>query len=311
MQVIKEVRKGFMSTFTLKCKMCGITQQIHSEDPRNVSEITESLDINSALILGAVSSGNGYSTLAEISAAINMPMMAENTYSNYHDKVSDVIYSTAKKVMKEAGKEEAELTKILGEIDENGVPFITVVADGAWSKRSYYNVNCNAASGVGCIVGHRTGKLLYLGFRNKFCRTCDFYNRKKVEIPQHKCFKNWIGTSTSMETDIIVEGFRSSITTHGLKYLTSVGDGDSSVYSKLMETKPYGPQTVITKIECRNHLLRNFSSKLRDTSKRRRSASTNALVPVYLRKEVKNNAKRLRFAKYRIEENTNFQTKVK
>ncbi|XP_074030785.1 uncharacterized protein [Leptinotarsa decemlineata] len=133
MQVIKEVRKGFMSTFTLKCKICGITQQIHSEDPRNVSGITESLDINSALILGAVSSGNGYSTLAEISVVINMPMMAENTYSNYHDKVSDVIYSTAKEVMEEAGKEEAELAKNLGEIDENGVPFITVVADEAWS----------------------------------------------------------------------------------------------------------------------------------------------------------------------------------
>nr|XP_023028737.1 uncharacterized protein LOC111516867 [Leptinotarsa decemlineata] len=315
MQVIKEVRKGFISTFTLKCKMCGITQQNHSEDPRNISGITESLDINSALILGAVSSGNGYSTLAEISAAINMPVMAENTYSNYHDIVSDVIYSTAKKVMEEAGKEEAELAKNLEEIDENEVPFITVVADGAWSKRSY-NVNYNAASSVGCIVGHRTGKLLYLGVRNKFCSTCDFYNRKEVEIPQHKCFKNWIGTSTSMETDIIVEGFRSSITTHGLKYLTLVGDGDSSVYSKLILTKHYGPQTVITKIECSNHLLRNFSSKLRDISKRRRSASTNALVPVYLRKEVENNAKRLRFAiskatKYRIEENADFQTKVK
>lgn len=91
---------------------------------------------------------------------------------------------------------------------------------------------------------------------------------KNKEIPNHKCYKNWTGTSTSMETDIIVQGFKCSIETNGLKYLTLVGDGDSSVYNKLLEASPYGPQTVIKKIECRNHLLRNFSSKLRDlTSK--------------------------------------------
>ncbi|KAG5880691.1 hypothetical protein JTB14_024263 [Gonioctena quinquepunctata] len=243
--------------------MCAITQQIYSEDPRNISETTESMDINSALTIGAVSTGNGYSRLAEISAAINMPMMAENTYSHYHDKVSDGICSTAKKVMEEAEREEAEFARNLGDV---------VVADGAWSKRSY-DVNYNAASGVGCTVGHRTGKSLHLGVRNKFCSTCNFHNRKELEIPQHKYFKNWIGTSTSMEADIIVEGIRCSITTHGLKYLTLVGD------------------------------------------ERKRSASTNALVPVYLGKEVENNAKRLRFAiseetKYRIEENTDFKTKV-
>lgn len=115
-------------------------------------------------------------------------------------------------------------------------------------------------------MGYRTGKLLYLGIRNKYCSTCQYYCTKNEDIPVHKCFKNWSGTSTSMETDIIIEGFRTSIDTHGLKYLTLVGDGDSSVYNKLMEIKPYGPQTGIKKIECKNHLLRNFSSKLRDLS---------------------------------------------
>lgn len=70
-----------------------------------------------------------------------------------------------------------------------------------------------------------------------------------------------------METDIIVEGFKKSISMYVLKYLKLVGDGDSSVYKKLLRSKPYG-NTIIEKIECKNHLLRNFSSRLRDlTSK--------------------------------------------
>lgn len=115
-----------------------------------------------------------------------------------------------------------------------------------------------------CIVGFRTGKVLFIGVRNKYCSMCEFYASKNEKSPEHFCSKNWQGSSTSMETDIICDGFKNSLKNHGLKYTTLVGDGDSSVHNKLMEIRPYGPQTVIKKIECRNHLLRNFSSKIRD-----------------------------------------------
>lgn len=68
-----------------------------------------------------------------------------------------------------------------------------------------------------------------------------------------------------METDIIAEGFKTSVLVHGLKYLKMVGDGDSSVYRRLLQIKPYGNK-LVEKVECRNHLLRNFSSKLREIS---------------------------------------------
>jgi len=46
-----------------------------------------------------------------------------------------------------AGNEEAEIAKKEGNVNENGVPLITVIADGAWSKRSYKS-GYNALSGV-------------------------------------------------------------------------------------------------------------------------------------------------------------------
>lgn len=41
-----------------------------------------------------------------------------------------------------------------------------------------------------------------------------------------------------------------------------LGDGDSSVTKKLNEVLPYGSNFQIKKIECKNHLLRNYCTKL-------------------------------------------------
>lgn len=66
-----------------------------------------------------------------------------------------------------------------------------------------------------------------------------------------------------MESDIIVEGFKRSLEMYGIVYKKLIGDGDSSVYKKIIEARPYGSQ-LVEKIECKNHLLRNFCTKLRD-----------------------------------------------
>lgn len=141
MYVAKEVSKGLCSTFYLKSKMCGIEKRLNNEDVNNP------LSINSAITLGAISTGVGYSQLDEIASSINMPMMAHSTFTQYQDRMSDIVYDTAWKLLEEGGKEEAELARQHNEIDEEGIPYITVVTDGAWCKRSY-NVNYDASSGV-------------------------------------------------------------------------------------------------------------------------------------------------------------------
>lgn len=69
-----------------------------------------------------------------------------------------------------------------------------------------------------------------------------------------------------MEADIICEGFKASKDMYGIIYARMIGDGDSSTYAKILEAKPYDNHTV-EKIECRNHILRNFCNKLRAVSK--------------------------------------------
>lgn len=49
--------------------------------------------------------------------------------------------------MREAGEEERRLAVSNGDVDGTGMPFITVLVDGGWSKRSYGHTY-NAASGA-------------------------------------------------------------------------------------------------------------------------------------------------------------------
>ena len=55
-----------------------------------------------------------------------------------------------------------------------------------------------------------------------------------------------------METDILVESFRSSEEMQGLQFLVFIGDGDSSVFYNLKQCVSYGSN--IRKYECANHI---------------------------------------------------------
>lgn len=67
-----------------------------------------------------------------------------------------------------------------------------------------------------------------------------------------------------MESDAIVEGFKSSLEMHELIYKSVIADGDSNVFKAVTDNKPYQKETVtVKKIECTNHLLRNLCKKLK------------------------------------------------
>jgi len=134
-----------------------------------------------------------------------------------------------------------------------------------------------------------------MGVRNKYCSICDKAKLNKNTASAHLCFKNWDGTSTAMEADIIVEGFRQSIPMHNIIYNKLIGDGDSSVTKKLFLAKPYGRDVFIKKIECMNHILRNYLNRIVDIATHRKSSS-GTVVPGFLRKVLKDKRLKLRYA---------------
>lgn len=261
--IIEEKLQGFCSTFSLSCAMCG------SQFLLKTCQIkTNKLDVNQSAVSGVISIGCGRTNLNELAASIDLPLMNKSIYEKCHVNLFNWWKTTAEATMIEAGKEEASIALESGNVSPSGIPTIAVTADAAWGKRSY-KTNFSSAAGVGAIIGVKSGKLLHVGIKNKYCVTCSRAANKNITPLKHRCNKNHTGSSTSMEKSIIVEGFRESVKTHNLVYAKLIADGDSSVYKNILESRPYSNVTV-EKVECSNHLMRNYNGKnlslMKDTS---------------------------------------------
>ena len=82
-----------------------------------------------------------------------------------------------------------------------------------------------------------------------------------MQMAKNTRFKNWKKLSSSMETDIILIGFKAAEKQHGVRYIKFIRDGDSSVYPSLIAGVP-GWRYAITKQECANHALKCYRASL-------------------------------------------------
>ncbi|KAF4528233.1 hypothetical protein B566_EDAN016008 [Ephemera danica] len=169
----------------------------------------------------------------------------------WQEKLQDYMIAT--------GKMEKEIAIARGDIDPDGVPFVTVIVDGGWCRRSFGH-NYNAHGGVAVIIGAETQKLLHYGVLCRNCATCSTAERLNREPRPHECSKNYDGPSTAMEWNIIVNGFNCSEEVHGLRYKFFIADGDANVLHQVKLQCPYGRS--VRKIECANHKVRCITSNL-------------------------------------------------
>lgn len=151
-----------------------------------------------------------------------------------------------------------------------------------------------------------------MGVKNKYCTPCARAQKHDQQPNPHTCFKNWGSnqSSSSMEPALIADGFVCSEEMYGIRYARLIADGDSSVYKKILECRPYKRNTV-EKIECKNHLMRNFCNRLRVIA----TTSNKNKNTVYLRKKIGDSILRCRTAitkaaEYRRKEDTSNPEKV-
>ena len=214
--------------------------------------------------MAQMSTGSGCNNLEELLCTIGIPSMTKPTFIKIKRLLGSAFETYLGELMLQAGREEKNLA-IKNNKYHQTIPAITVIVDGGWSKRPHKH-SYNANSGVGVIFGAATKKLLYMGVKNKYCAVCSIAQKKKSKPPNHQCFKNWSGSSTSMEADIIASGFRPSESMHGVRYTQVIGDGDSSIFYTIQTTVPtYGRDVV--KIECANHAIKCYRSRLEQLAK--------------------------------------------
>ena len=82
---------------------------------------------------------------------------------------------------------------------------------------------------------------------------------------QHEpdCTMNHDGSSKAMEEEGAKLMFSRSEAMHGLRYTTYLGDGDSSSYSGVVKSRPYGPHIDINKEDCVGHIQKRMGTSLR------------------------------------------------
>ncbi|KAJ8891500.1 hypothetical protein PR048_004028 [Dryococelus australis] len=261
--------------------------------------------LNIAGSWAALSPGIGFYHFENMLGTLSVPAMNHNTFTKNESFVE-------KKSISEAGKEERLLAEERGNVDSDGVCFTTVNVDGGGAMatttthqvwRSTGEIGDPRENPPSCgilpvgfpraktevtpprieprpplwevsglvarlqrppkaVIGELTGNtLLYANGQ-----------RDNAPAKTHVCYNNWDNNtpSTAMEQDI-VEGFRSSEQMHGMQYKHFVGDGDSSVRARLLQNVPYGRS--IHNIECTNHCIINYTSRLHTLAADKTSAA--------------------------------------
>ncbi|KAK4875976.1 hypothetical protein RN001_012398 [Aquatica leii] len=132
MYLVSESRKKLESTFRLKYKMCNVTHDIYSDNPTN-----HEINVKEAAVLRCISTENNFFHLADTYAALNLPSLSNHKYFSVSTHIAEVIRNTAWECMKKADQEETRLAKDVKDVDHQEAPFITVIADGVWCRRSY------------------------------------------------------------------------------------------------------------------------------------------------------------------------------
>ena len=201
MTLVEQERDGLASVLLGECSHCdeliAFETSAKIKGPRGYSR----WETNLASVWGQMATGGGHTQLEETMSIIGVPVMSKTSFVTTERQIGEFWKDELDKFIVEAGAEEKKLAEERGDYHE-GIPAITVIIDGGWSKRSHKH-SYNAKSGVAIILGKETGKLLHIGVRNKYCVSCS----KNIPQDKHICYKNWSESSSQMETDIIWTDF--------------------------------------------------------------------------------------------------------
>lgn len=264
--------KGFAHTFLGYCETCDDDFPLFcsSEVAENNPEMYEHGEkgtphsVNIRMVSFVRSIGKGHQALVNFSRHLNSPPpMTKNNY----EKLMKHQHSAAKKValssMETAAKE------LLDESD--GEKNVSVSVDGSWQRRGYSSHN-----GLTTVCSVKTGKCLDIEVLSNFCKGCCRLNKldknsteyiDKLAKHKPKCQLNHTDNAGSMEGAGALKIFNRSEDNSGLIYSEYLGDGDSSAYKTVSDSKPYGDRVDIKKLECVGHVQKRVGSRLRQLKK--------------------------------------------
>jgi DNA-binding MarR family transcriptional regulator len=264
---------GLDTSVQIKCPTCE--RVLFKYDPRNPQYGSGILPATKGLVSSCMNSGVGFAGFEQIVQKVNTEYkLHSHQYHSYKKEVGDNIldmFNNQKKIVNECVFTDHHERGI--EPDGDGVLDVDVTFDGTWLTRGH-----SSNSGVSFVMDAENGFILDYEVLSKFCQKCNRINKKHEdnadrcarEINRHKlsgeCLQNYNGSSGAMEKESALRIWDRSVETNAMRYTGFISDGDSSAYTALNESKPYG-DTVITKHECVNHVAKRLGTHLRQLKK--------------------------------------------
>ena len=253
-------KQGFCICYQLQCPNCLWTKTFTTSNEAVVEGRTRnSMEVNVRIVMAFREVGIGYEGIADFASCMNMhkPMTRSN-YNKIIGNMHKAYVEVASDSMKAASE---ELKSFEGKSD------VSVSFDGSWQKPGHASLN-----GIVSAISVSTGKVLDYEVKSKKCKSCDAHknmdrnsNEYQVWKVDHDlvCTTNHTGSSGKMEVDGVLDIFKRSMEKNGLRYLSFIGDGDSSTFKTVSEAKPYGSDVLVEKKECVGHVQKRMGTRLR------------------------------------------------
>ncbi len=251
--------RGLGSTYNFVCN--NNCEQLCSFPSCPTEGNLQRYTVNKRAIFSMRCIGGDRAELETFCGVMDIPSgISKSTVHILNSKISEAAISSAASSMSDAAKHEYNNSESINDTFERD---IDVSLDGTWMTRGH-----SSNIGTTCIIGLETGKVLDSETLSKQCKGCDWWNNKDKTTQAYKdwqanhiCTINHTGSSGSMEATAAVAMFGRSKNLHSLRYTRYIGDGDSSSFQTVFNSKPYDKD--IEKIECVGHVQKRMGSRLR------------------------------------------------
>ena len=147
---------GLASVLVSQCQKCQSIFRCYTSNKLTYNNNSTHYTTNIQAVLGQIATGGGAEHLEEQLACVQVPALTKVSFILLERTLGRVFEQLVENNLFAAGKEERSLA-IAQSTFHSGVPAITVVVDGGWSKRSHKH-SYKAKSGVGVIFGAATKK---------------------------------------------------------------------------------------------------------------------------------------------------------
>jgi len=251
---------GLSICYVIQCPTCVWEHEFTTSNLANEEQkgSRSKMEVNIRTVMAFRNLGIGYEGLENFCMQMNMHKpMTRNNYGKVIDSLHDVYLEIAKQSMRNA----AEEIKLKEKTTDIAASF-----DGSWQKPGHSSLN-----GIVSAISVPTGKVIDFEVKSKKCKGCEAHTNVDQTSEQYQLWKldhnlvcgiNHAGSSGKMEVDGVMTIYKRSIMENGLRYLSFIGNGDSSTCKTVLEAKPYGNEVEIVKKECIGHVQKRFGTRL-------------------------------------------------